>query len=157
MIPMQSSLPEKTIKSSRKRSISATSPLSPIANMTIQMCFFMDLFERTRGSCGALRPRALPSRASPSGSFSSFPHPRGGPSTDRTVHRYYKSAFLSMCHPRRLPVFRISESFLPRHSVHTNSDRIPEHLLPAFLPYVQEPLALRSAKHPCEHRAELIC
>jgi hypothetical protein len=46
IMPMQSSLPEKAIKSSLKRSISATSPLNPIATIAMQTRFFikLDLF-----------------------------------------------------------------------------------------------------------------
>jgi hypothetical protein len=49
-MPIQSSLPEKTIRSSLKRSISATSPLNPIANMATQMRFFtgLDLVQHGR-------------------------------------------------------------------------------------------------------------
>jgi hypothetical protein len=43
MMPMQSSLPEKMIRSSLKRIISATSPLNPIANIAIQIRFFIKL------------------------------------------------------------------------------------------------------------------
>jgi hypothetical protein len=41
IMPMQSSLPEKTIRSSLKSRISATSPLNPIAKMARQMRFLM--------------------------------------------------------------------------------------------------------------------
>jgi hypothetical protein len=43
IMPMQSSFPEKTIRSSLRRSISATSPLNPIAIMAIQMRLFIKL------------------------------------------------------------------------------------------------------------------
>jgi len=41
IMPMHSSLPEKTIRSSLKRRISATNPLNPIVRIAIQMLFFM--------------------------------------------------------------------------------------------------------------------
>jgi hypothetical protein len=42
-MPMQSSLPEKTIKSSLKRRTSATNPLNPIVKTAMQTRFFMTL------------------------------------------------------------------------------------------------------------------
>lgn len=41
IMPMQSSLPEKTIRSSLKRRTSAASPLNPIAKMARQIRFLM--------------------------------------------------------------------------------------------------------------------
>ncbi len=44
IMPMQSSLPEKTIRSSLKRSIWATSPLNPIVNMATPRRFFIAIY-----------------------------------------------------------------------------------------------------------------
>ena len=43
IMPMENSLPEKTIRNSLNRSISATNPLNPIVNIAIQMRFFIRL------------------------------------------------------------------------------------------------------------------
>jgi hypothetical protein len=43
IMPMQSSLPENTIRSSLNRRTSATIPLNPIAKIAIKMRFFMKL------------------------------------------------------------------------------------------------------------------
>lgn len=50
IMPMLSSLPEKTIMSSLKRNISATSPLNPIVNIAIQMRLFIQCKPLKHGS-----------------------------------------------------------------------------------------------------------
>ena len=42
IMPMQSSLPEKTIRNSLRRSISATNPLNPIASIAMQTRLFTE-------------------------------------------------------------------------------------------------------------------
>ena len=61
MMPMQSSLPEKTIKSSLRRSTSATTPLNPIATIARQTRCFTNLSHQRgqRRGCNEARMKCL--------------------------------------------------------------------------------------------------